>query len=271
MKFPLFAYLATVTLAANALGGTILADFESFALPSEIAGTGLWTINDNTPKLSFTVDWNGYTAAALGGKFDAPVVASVGLDYPYAETIGVTTLSFDFTIVDSVNKTTGNIGNPPSPYPSRDIFSVGFTNGGSDLFKIVFTPHAQDPNPQNSIGQWDLSYVVGNGGPTTLTEGVLEGGTYALSLGFSANGSSTDFGLTVAGGTTEHRTGTLAINPATVADAFRLGYTPTKYYPSGAGNNFFVMDNLVVVPEPSVATLACLTACGLFLRRRRHA
>jgi hypothetical protein len=258
MKSRLIPIFALLGVAANLNAASYSTNFNSYSGP-EIAGTDGWGINDATVGLSFLVNWNGSKAAALGGLVDSPSASTVGLNHAYTDTFGNTSVAFNFTIVDSSDT-----------YPDRDTFAVSLYNGSGNLFKILFTPNSQTGTPDSDPNaQWNLSYVAGAGPTVSLTQGVLEGGTYSLSLLLSPNGSSTNFNLTVSGGTTANRTGTIAVNPSSATTNFGVLWTPTSG-PSNAGSNYFLFDNLAVVPEVSSSLLFCFTGLGLVARRKRR-
>lgn len=259
MKFLALAPLIVAVLASNAGAASYSTGFTSATGP-EIDGYDGWVDSETTNQnLSFLVNWNGSNAAAYGGLFDVPISSTVGLTHAYGDALGITSAAFDFTIVDSNNT-----------FPNRDVFSFSFKSGASNLFSIIFTPVV--PNPANPAGdpnaQWNLSYQAGAGPAVSLTQGVLEGGTYSLNLLLSPNGGSTDYNLTVSGGTAENRTGTIAVNPGSVATDFGVFWTPSAGA-ANAGSNYFLMDNFAVVPEPSSALLGLLGASFAFARRRR--
>lgn len=258
MKASLLAYVAAIGFAATVHATTYQSNFNSFPGP-EVAGTDGWVINDATPNLSFLPIWNGTQAAALGGFFDGPAVSPVALTHSYGESFGHTQMSFAFTINDSSDS-----------FPNRDAFSISLANGANNLFTVFFTPAAQvaDPTvPPDAV--WNLAYATGNDAPTSLTQGVLEGGSYSFNLIFTPNGATTDFSLTVVGSNTEIRTGNVAVAPGTVATDFGLNWIPNI---AGAGDNFFNLDNLAVVPEASTSAavvLLGLAGLGALARRKR--
>lgn len=261
MKASFFGYVAAICFAASAHATIYQTDFNNvLTFPGpDVAGSDGWVINDATPNLSFLPLWNGSQAAALGGFFDAPAVSPVALTHSYGEAFGHTQMSFLFTINDS-----------SASFPNRDAFGISLANGANNLFTVFFTPAAQvaDPTlPPDAV--WNLTYATGNDAPTSLTQGVLEGGTYSFSLIFTPNGASTDFNLTVVGANSENRTGTVAVAPATVATDFGLNWIPNI---AGAGDNFFIIDNLAVVPEASTSAavvLVGLAGLGVLARRKR--
>ena len=187
----------------------------------------------------------------------------MALTHSYGEAVGHTQMSFLFTITDSTLDLV-----PPTP--NRDVFSISLSNGANNLFTVFFTPAAQVANPTlPPDAVWNLAYATGNDAPTSLTQGVLEGGSYSFNLIFSPNGATTDFSLTVVGSNTEIRTGNVAVAPGTVATDFGLNWTPNI---AGAGDNFFILDNLAVVPEASTSAavvLLGLAGLGAMARRKR--
>ena len=259
MKLSLVIAFSAVVLVANARGASYVSNFDSFDDQLDVAGNDGWGINDPSEGLSFIVSLNGTNAAALGGYYanPAPTTQTVGLTHSYLEELGVTSMSFDFLLIDQTNTAS-----------FRDTFGVTLRNGASDLFTVSFAPVPLVP--PESDHKWGLSYSVGNGPTVSLTMAVFEAGLYSLNLQFTPHGSTTDFNLSVGGGNTVVRTGNIAIDPTTVATDFGLTWTPT----GGAGNgsnNYFVRDNLAVerIPEVSSSLLLCLAGLGAVFRRRR--
>lgn len=216
---------------------------------SDVAGYQGWTINDPQPSLSFGVTWNGSTAAALGGDFASPDVPVVGLNHTYGEALGTTTASFAFALVDSVD------------FAGRDTFGFSFKDGATNLFSVVFVPN--DPtqvDPEGTTATWSMFYVTG-AGTFPLSIAIEESTTQNFSLAFTPNGSSTNFSLNLSGLV---RTGTFAVPSSTIASDFALEYTADQ-----AGDNYIMVDNLSVVPEPSSFLLLGLAGLGFVSRRKR--
>ena len=259
MKLFALAPLIVAVLSANAGAASYSTGFTSATGP-EIDGFDGWIDSETTNhNLSFLVNWNGSNAAAYGGLFDVPISSTVGLTHAYGEALGITSAAFNFTIVDSNNL-----------FPNRDVFSFSFKSSGSNLFSIIFTPVV--PNPADPAAdpnaQWNLSYQAGAGPTVSLSAGILEGGTYSMNLLLSANGSSTDFGLTISGGSVENRIGTIPVNPSSIASDFGVFWTPSAGA-ANAGSNYFLIDNVAVIPEASSALLGLLGASVGLIRRRR--
>lgn len=245
MKTSSLIHLASVAFVASLRGAGYETTFDSFANPGEVAGNDQWTINEPTPNVSFIATWNASTpssnAAALGGLFDVPTVATVELKHPFGSTLGQTSVSFVFTIVDSTDD-----------FPDRDTFEIRLANGNKNVFSLTFTPNAQTANPKaDTSAQSNLSYVAGEKPPVSLSIGVLEGGTYALDLSFTPNGASTDFTLKLTHGTSETQSGTVTLDPSSAVTDFGLVWKPTKG-PANSGDNYFLMDNLRLVSRPDV-------------------
>ena len=111
---------------------------------------------------------------------------------------------------------------------------------------------------------------MGTASTISLTQAVLEGGAYGFDLSFSPNGSEIDFNLTTTSGlNTQNRSGTIAIDPITRITDMGLVWNLYDNDPTSAGTNYIVIDNLVAVPEPSSALLACLAGLAMVARRRR--
>jgi hypothetical protein len=276
MKLSLLCSFSVLALAANVHAAAFTTNFNSFNSRSSPAGQGGWTINDPDPDMALWTTMD-VLSPALGGASDVfvPSVSTVGLTHAYGDpfvnagNMG-TSINFDFMIMDSVDL-----------FPKRDIFGIALTNAGGNLFTLVFTPWSsanpdgQSPTPESDVVQWNLSYsedpayIPGVSTTVSLTEGVTEESQFSVDLRFTPHDAvSTDFTLDLGWGPAWIRTGTLAIAPGTVIDDFSLTWTPT-FGIADAGSNFFIIDNLAVVPEPSAAALLGLAGLGLAFRRRR--
>lgn len=274
MRVQCVPYCAAIALASSLHGANYSTDFENPPFPDppgNVAGSDGWTINDindASSPLAFILDWNnGVTpqshAAGLGGFYNSPSEDTVLLTHASGLNIGGTAVSFLFSIIDSTND-----------FADRDTFGLSLTNGSDNLFSLFFTPATQTANPDGDTdAQWDLSYSTGLSGPIAFVpgEGVVESGTYSLSLTFTPNGASTDFSLTIASQVnSETRTGTIPVDPLTVAANFNLLWAPIGGAES-SGDNFLIVDDLAVVPEPaSVAAWMLLSLAGFSLVARRR-
>ncbi len=270
MKHSLVICISALAFVANVQGASYVTDFNSFDDQLDVAGQDGWVINDPTLGNSFIVIVDDTVtpinkAAALGGGLSAnPAAATVALTHPYGEWLGGTLMGFDFAFIDSTNADT-----------RRDTFGVTLRgSGGSNLFTVFFSPDAQSSTPEelSPDAKWNLSYGVGSetpgAGAHSLTQGVLENGYYSFYLQFTPNGSTTDFELKVSGGTTEVRTGNIAIDPTTVATDFGLTWTPTNL--AAPGDNYLVVDNFSVVPEASSSLLCIILATLVTTHHRRR-
>lgn len=259
MKYSLVICISAIVFVANAQGATYVTNFNSFDDQLDVAGQDGWIADDPTWGNSFIVI-AGTKAAALGGYYGDPVTATVGLTHSYGEDLRFTSMSFNFVIVDSTNDDS-----------VRDTFGVTLRDGPNNLFTVFFSPQVQSLTPDlGPDARWNLSYKAGSGATVSAPEYVLEGGYYSLDLQFTPNGPTTDFNLALSGSNTVVWNGNMAVDPATVATDFGLTWKPTDGA-ANAGSNYFVVDNLSVVPEPSAALLALLGASAGLVRRRRRA
>lgn len=250
MKRVLFPLL--LLSVASVQAATYISNFNT-SPGNNIAGWDGWTINDpendSSSSMAFGVTWNASRAVALGGEFATPSISLVQLAHAYDEVFGNTSASFSFTIADAVL------------YEGRDTFGFSFKDGSTNLFSVIFVPTVPDETaPAETLAFWNL-YSVSSGGTIPLNIQIEEGVGYNLSLAFSGNGSSTDFDLDVGG---LQRSGTIAVDPSTIASSFAL-----EWQADYASDNYIVMDNLAIVPEPSSTLLLGLSGLGFVLRRKR--
>jgi len=269
MKYPIFASLLSVSLAASASATAVIKSyttgfssptFPSSPTPAEIAGHDGWVISDSTSELSFLANIGNGQALALGGTLSSPANASVSLSHAFTDYVGAISAHFDFAILDSTDA-----------FPTRDSFGFSLNGNSGSLFAVTFRPVSQTANPDNdSNAKWAAFYSVNGGSDTTLNIEVEEQGKYSFDLKLlgayqAGNTTSTNYTLDVSGLT---RTGNIALAPQTSTAAFAFNYITTSGA-ANAGDNFIGVDNLSVVPEPSSSLLLALTGLGLVLRRRR--
>ena len=249
-----------------------ITDYPNFGNVAGLGGAAVgtpaydgWSISDSTNGLSFMVSaWlpGQGQAAGLGGISSVPTGATVGLFHDVGAVFGETRVALDFAIIDTSND-----------FPNRDTFGISLTNstGTADLFTVLFVPEVTQPGDPSgdTNAKWNLYYQY-QGGPTIPTAMAIFEGTnpYNFDLQFTPNGVNTDFNLTITSGVNFlNKAGLIPIAPSLMTGNFGLTWTPTT--PGSEGENYFVMDNLSVIPEPSSVLLLCLAGLGLVSRRRR--
>lgn len=179
----------------------------------------------------------------------------------YSEFLAGTKAIFDFRIIDQLGS---NV--------AADTYGFTLTSGGTTL-SIYLSATTSGPRPgvdPTPVARWTLGYSLsGIAGYTKFIEdiNVFEDNVWNLSVTASANSGNSnlsDFSVVV-NGATAGLTG-VSMNPGTAVSGF--GFSWDK---SGAAftNDYIVVDNLSVVPEPSSAVLLGLAGLGLVARRRR--
>jgi hypothetical protein len=267
MNKSLFAGIVTLAIVAGADATTYSQNFNGYDIDEDVAGQDGWSINNTDDQ--YSVVGNTFVAQGRGiflgdaSMVDTPPTAptTVTLSHQYSGTMGTLTATFDFAINDSY--ATG--------FYNRDSFGVSFTVGTANLLTIAFSPQVPVPtgDPNLDAAWWNVDYTsdYATGGGGQLNMAFEEAGMYQFDLLCAANGSNTDFSLSIDGGNTRVDGGTLALNPLTVTDQFNINWSNTGT--NDFGSNIIRMDNLDLIPEPSSSLLLCLAGLGFVTRRRR--
>lgn len=254
---------ASAAFATSAQGANLVTDFSGYNTGADVAGQYGWTINDSTADLSYFALLNGSNAACLGGNYNAPVLPTVSLQHDASAIFGQTTITFDYTIVDSTNA-----------YPDRDTFGVEVTGAtNNNLFSVVLVPDAQSATPSSTTEKMDIYYSTGAGPLVPTGIATTEGNLYNLGISFTPSGATTNFTLSVgnSGGSSTF-SGNVAVDPTTLTNNFAVNWsTYDQVNPNNAGNNYIALTNLVDVPEPSSVLLCGLGGLGSFVLLRRRA
>jgi hypothetical protein len=161
--------------------------------------------------------------------------------------------------------------------PSRDRFGFRLSDsGGTNLFSFFLNPVSQSGNPDSNLGQWSFGYTTGNSSQIpfysnpeqTLVYAADELTEYLMTVSFSELGLSGDVlmnvninGLSIGGGVLDNLASS-SINEVGVL------WRPTSG-PSSTGDNGIAFDNITVVPEPGVASLAGIAGLLCLMARRR--
>ena len=134
------------------------------------------------------------------------------------------------------------------------------------------------PTVISGTNTWNVNYTVGGTGSTSLGhfETLIDPSTDLRSTGVDTFGlvftpkdaTSANYSLTMLiNGSSTTRTGTIAMAPGTVVDKFSALWTPTNL--ASPGDNYLLVDNIVLVPETSTSLLLCAAGVSLAFRRRR--
>ena len=188
----------------------------------------------------------------MGGYYDAPALSDVRLSHPVSLPLVQTSLGADFAIVPSTLS-----------FPGRDSFGWSFYNGsGSNLLTITLEPDISNPVLFN------VTWSTGAGGVSSTGLGVEYNGPYSFHVEFS-NGGGADaaFTATLIGSNSVSFNGTL---PGLANETMASFGENWRKGTGAAGDNYMLIDNVFVVPEPSASlVLAGALAMPLLVRRRK--
>ena len=278
MKSKLICSLSVIALSVQVQAAVYSTDFESFdgSETGFVAGASNaafgWSTND-APDLSPVLNWSptldpilGYQAAAIGyyadGYSTLPSQPTVDLSHSFGETLITAGYSahvdFDYLLSDST-----------SAQPNRDTFGISLTaTGGANIFQLHFTPMVVDAK-----NVWTVTYTVGGGGSGTLGYLNTNMDPNHMSVSFSGKDASSVYyhvttPITIGGIPTETTlSGTIPMAPGTMIDKFNMIWNLVDT--ANPGDNYLLLDNLVIVPEASTSLLLCVAGMSLACRRKR--
>lgn len=257
-------------LAAPLQAAVFAANFESL-VEGDLNGQGGWSTTESTPDASYVVPASGDFGTKSGF---LGFVSSVSSSEVYVKNSfgGVTNLanaqfSVMFQVFDSTN----------GAQASRDTFGFRLKDSaGTNLFSFFLNPATQSANPTGTLGQWSFGYTTGNGTQVpfysnpeqTLVYAADEVLEYEMTVSFAEVGLSGDVQMNVAingftiGGGQLNGLASSSINEVGVFWRPTLGA-------SSPGDNGIVFDNINVVPEPGIASLAGIAGLLCLMARRR--
>lgn len=263
-------------LAAPVHAAVFAADFDTLVPNADLNGQGGWTTTESVPEATF-VDGAGINGTASGF---IGFVSSVSSGEVYAKNTfgGVTNLAnAQFNVLFSVADSSND-------QPNRDTFGFRLKDSsGTNLFSLFLNPSSQSGTPENpgDVAKWKLSYTTGSGAQVpfysnpeqTLVWAVDETSvadpeSYAMTISFTELGLSGDVQMNVAlngftiGGGVLNGLASSSINEVGVF------WQPT-FGPSSTGYNGMFFDNVTVVPEPGIASLAGIAGVLCLMARRR--
>jgi MYXO-CTERM domain-containing protein len=258
--FPVVANAAYVT------------NFDSFVpqntLPSSVANftdsststQDGWVIDDtSTGDLSYlhTVAGLG-SVVGLGGLYSSPLATSVNLTRAVSVPAGGASFNIDFALTNS---------GPPTYFTNDDIFGFTLSDSSGPLLTIDLRPTIVESVRKVFIGELGAAGVgLTPNGITPSDHGAPI--FYGLALSFTANGANLDYTGSIASGGVFF-SGSLAGKASTTISKIGVDFDVTAAAAADAGSNSLLIDNLSLVPEPSV-TLTGLLALGALAGRRRR-
>ncbi len=223
---------------------------------------------DPTVPLAWITEWTRSDSAtsnavAIGGIFDVPLATTFVTTYEdmVVPLEGNTaSISFDVAIIDSTNA-----------FPGRDSFAFTVSDlASAPIFHVEFRPVAQTSTPGDPLGSpgvWQLLYTP-RGGSTIATDvGIEEGGEYSVTLDFGETGVSLFF--TSGATTTDFFAVPSSYNTETESlGGVSFGWTKPAANPD-FGDNYMLIDNLTIVPEPGSLAFTAFAMTTFLFRRRR--
>lgn len=264
-----FAFLLGGALlgAISSSQAAIFANFSGLGSGDPLDGYDGWTQSEANPAVDSPIAYgqavDSVAGAAVGGWFATPEADSFYSQHTVALPFADSTLTMTFTV-----------GRDALVDPTvQNSFEIGaYNSGGTNLFSFVLGSSI-DPDI------WNMYYRTGAGSNILLTStrAVDIDQITTMTLGFSVNGSNTDFDMSLVSGTLEtlNFNGTLTGLTSESFDNLRVsmlkvpGTDPMEDPFDAYGTNYIAFNGVEVVPEPSSWMVLGLTAGALLVRRRR--
>ncbi|GAA5483695.1 hypothetical protein Hsar01_02929 [Haloferula sargassicola] len=245
----------------------------SIVPPSSTVGVDGWTQSepslDTDPVLGpapyfFTAENPlGGQGAFLGPYFGTPsfdpltVSRSFSVVSTYTSSLGVGTyggvyFGFEGTIVDST-----------LAFPDRNDFGVTLGTGGSTMFEMVLRP----VTPDDATSDWQIFYTIAGGSEVDTGTTFSPGALVNFSVQFDMTGLT--FSADGGGGGSITFSGTPTGYDSASTDDLDVAFYFTQGADTDFGDNGLFIDNVTVVPEPSMAVLGALGGLAFFRRRRK--
>lgn len=235
--------------------------FDSLTAPGQVAGQDGWAINESTTDNSFVVSGVGTNKfAALGGLLSDPATPMAGINLTHSagsQVAAGSTFSVSYALI---NRSTVAGFSFPATDPD-DWFGFTLGDGTGDVLSISFRP----TTPANE----SIRQLFHNGTPDTpngITTSDFANPLFStLTVSFTNNLGALNYsGVTGGGGIVFN--GSIPGKGTTTFTTVGLDWD-VKNTP--AGQNFILVDNLSLVPEPSASLMGLLTLGVLASRRRR--
>jgi hypothetical protein len=272
-----FAVLPVLGLLVAPLEAAVFAaDFEGLS-EGDLNNQGGWTTTETTPEASYVIGAAGSFGTKAGYLGSGGFVPTVSANEVYVKnsfgggaSLANAELSVLFQLYDSSNSRA-----------SRDTFGFRLEDSGNNnLFSFVLSPVAQSTNPNGTLGQWSFGYTTGNGavipfysnaGQTLVwaaDESVNGSPEYNMTITFAEFGLSGDVQMNVNVNGVAIGGGVLDNLASSSIDEFGVFWRPTSG-PSSTGDNGIAFDNITVIPEPGIASLAGIAGLLCLMARRR--
>jgi hypothetical protein len=261
---PMLGLLATPLQAA-----VFAADFETLVV-GDLNNQGGWTTTESAPDATYVIDGSGTFGTKSGFIGFVPSVSSseVYVKNSFGGIANLANAEFNvlFQVFDSTNA-----------QASRDTFGFRLRDSdGTNLFSFFLNPVAQSATPSSTLGEWSFGYTTGNGSQNpfyanpeeTLVYAADEDVEYEMTVAFAQLGLSGDVQMNVSINGVSIGGGVLDGLASSSINEVGVFWRPTSGA-SSPGDNGIAFDNITVVPEPGIASLAGIAGLLCLMARRR--
>jgi hypothetical protein len=267
-----------LSFSAHAASFTYVSDFSGLGVDVPLDGIDGWqqsepNFSEEFPRAfgaQISIGGTFRPAAAIGGYYD-PFPAEDGRFYIY-HTLSLSqgmSFSMNFALLDSVGYTDPDDANSPIYGLERNPFEIGFYNGNTEVFSLVFDPNPGPDSEENPDDTWNVS--ISSRGVKSLqpSMAIFETQLYALNLSLTPNDSDLNYWFSLTSTNTMSSSGILSGIGGDQITEMRIGIDPdptSGFY----GTNLLVFEGITAVPEPSSVLLLGSAAACFVLRRRRN-
>jgi hypothetical protein len=258
-------------LAAPVHAAVFAADFETLVANADLNGQGGWTTTETAPDATYVIEGSGPfgTKSGFVGFVDTVSSSEVYVKNSFGGVTNLSNAQFSvlFQVFDSTN----------GGQSERDTFGFRLKDSaGTNLFSLFLNPEAQSANPDGTTGKWKFGYTTGSGSEVpfysnpeqTLVWAADESEEYDMTISFAQLGLSGDVQMNVSLNGFTIGGGVLSGVAASSINEVGVFWRPTSG-PSSPGDNGIAFDNITVVPEPGIASLAGIAGLLCLMARRR--